>query len=473
MRFKKILINEGKNTSIFFITTTLTSILSFLIIPLYWSKLSLSDYGVIAVSEIITGILGLILGLNLDQGLTRFYHEWSDDNLINGVSSIWTTYILVIFLMAPFVYFFCYIFSGFLFPKINFFPYINLGIIIGILSPLEKLPMVLFRMEEKPYLFSFSTISNFLITNLISVVLIFKYNLGAEGYLMAVVTSKVIMNLYYFYYLNVNYGLNISYKVITEPIRFSVNFILNDVISILSTQGDKFLIQLYLDIRILGIYTICLKFGNLFTSLHTVIKTSFVPLLLKSARNSEELKIIKHIVPFYVTPLFIGLLGVTYFSKFIIEIIGKEEYFITINYLPVVCLALFIPTLYIYYAPGIFLSKKSTYVLAPTVLSSLLFLILSYFLIPYFGFYGVIISKVISALGYLFFSIYLSHKLYEWGNDYKFLLKISLISSFYILVHYMFLEDSFVLNLLIFTSYFIFICYLLLDKYQKNNLLIL
>ena len=67
--FSKILKAESKDTLIYVLSTFITGFGSFLIIPLYWSKLSLSDYGIIAVIELISGFLKIFLGLNLEQGI--------------------------------------------------------------------------------------------------------------------------------------------------------------------------------------------------------------------------------------------------------------------------------------------------------------------------------------------------------------------------------------------------------------------
>jgi O-antigen/teichoic acid export membrane protein len=474
LSYKKILLKESKNSTIYFISTLITSVASFLIIPIYWSKLSLSDYGIIAVTEIISNTFAIFLGLNLEQGLTRFFHEWEDNEKKIATSSVWIFSWISIFILAPIFYLIIYLFSNKLFPNIKFFPYINLGIIIGFLVPLEKIPFVLFRMLEKPLHYSLSNILTFILTNSFAIILIYQYNYGVIGYLYAIIISKTLLSICYSLYFSCNYTFNLHLKYIIEPLKFSINFILNDFITILSSQGDKYLMQMFLELRLLGIYSICLKFGAIFTSLHSIIKTSFVPFLLKSSKNKDELKLVKDSVPFFVTPLFIGLVGVSFFSGYLIHFIGKSSYYDVIEFLPFVCITLFIPTLYIYYAPGIYLSKKSIFVLAPSLLSTIVFLLCSYFLMPLFGIYGLIESKFISGLCYLSFSIYLSKKLYNWDNNYKFLFIISSTTILFISFSFYIKQQNFINNFyLSITTFIIFniiVGLILKNLYTKINL---
>ena len=288
MNFKKILLKEGRNSTIYFLSTLITSVASFIIIPIYWSKLTLSDYGIIAITEIVSNTLAIFLGLNLEQGLTRYFHEWDDNIKKSATSTLWIFSWLAILVIAPILYLIIYLFSNTIFPNLEFFPYINLGIIIGLLAPLEKIPFVLFRMLEKPFLYSISNILTFFLTNTFAIIFIYKYNYGVIGYLYAIIISKVLLSLCYVIFFVFNYSFKFHIKYIVEPLKFSFNFIINDIISIVSSQGDKYLIQMFLEIRLLGVYSICLKFGAIFTTLHSIIKTSFVPFLLKSSKSIEK-----------------------------------------------------------------------------------------------------------------------------------------------------------------------------------------
>ena len=83
------LLKEAKHLSIYSIAPVITGIGSFLLIPLFWSRLDPNDYGVIALSGVIGGIFASSLGLCLDQGLTRLYYEWAPDERPGRIFIIW------------------------------------------------------------------------------------------------------------------------------------------------------------------------------------------------------------------------------------------------------------------------------------------------------------------------------------------------------------------------------------------------
>ena len=101
MDFKKLLKAESKDTLIYLISTLITGFGSFLIIPIYWSKLSLSDYGLITITEMIAGYLTIFLGLSLEQGITRYYYEWKESDRKTGLGSLWLTSWISILLIFP------------------------------------------------------------------------------------------------------------------------------------------------------------------------------------------------------------------------------------------------------------------------------------------------------------------------------------------------------------------------------------
>ena len=298
------------------------------------------------------------------------------------------------------------------------------------------------------------------------------YDLGIIGYLYSQIISKIILLVIYTIIMLKVASPVIKFRFIKEPVLFSLHFITPDLISSVSSQGDRYLIQLFLSMKLLGIYSICQKFGSLFSQIHSIIKLSFVPFLIKTtSENPSGNEMFKKMVPFYVSPLFFGFVFLSIFSDNLIFFIDNEEYFSVTDFLPWVFLSLLIPSIYLYYAPGIYLSKKSVYLLYPIISSSVFFFVLAFFLTPIFLLQGLIFSKIISGIVYLGTSLFLSNKLYDLKNDYQFLFFIFSGSLLIILIN-LFINNVFIKNNL-FLEFFLFSIYLFcftvfLKKKWKN-----
>ena len=458
----KHLKKESKNVVLYSITTLVTSLGSFIIIPLYWKKLSPLDYGYIAIAEILSGFLALFLGLNLDQGITRFYHEWQKNYRKFAVGTLLITSWISILCMFPIILLIVYKFHFYIFPNLGF-EIIKLALIISFLSPLEKIPNVIYRMEEKPYLYSLITILTFIINNSIMIYLIFFLDKGVIGYFYAQIITKIILTLINTFFISNFISFKFDLKYLKTPLFFSLKFIPSDFISVITSQGDKYFVQLYLNIYFLGLYSLCQKFGALLTNLHVIIKLVYVPFLIKTNslyKNGKE--IISELSLLYLFPLFIGFVGLSIFSNDIIIFINNAKYFNLNEYLFLVYFSILIPMLYIYLAPGIYLSKKNQFLIYPSIISSGLFLILTPFFIKTFGLHGLIFAKIISGIIYLSICIYFSNKLYNLYFKYKPLIYILSLSILTVT-----LENS-VNNLFLKISFFLIYILLLFNIFRKK-----
>ncbi len=471
MNFNKLIRSESKNSLIYLSSTLITGFGSFVIIPIYWAKLSLSDYGLIAVTEMITGFLGLFLGLNLEQGITRFYYEWSAEGKREGIGSLWLMSWLSILLVFPLFYVLFNFVGTTIFPTVPFDPFIFLGLVIAFLTPFDKIPTVVFRMVQKPMLYASLNILSFIITNGLALIFVFVFEKGVYGYLIAIVISKLVMIIVFTVVLSKFARIIIKWNYIKQTLPFSINFIFPDFISAISTYGDRYLLQIFMNIHTLGIYSVSMKFGTLFNTVHNIIKLSFIPFLIKTTSTivNGDL-IVQRMVPFYVLPLFVGFVGVSYFGDNFILMIGNAEYFSIVDYLPWVCLALLIPNLYMYYAPGIYLSKKSSYLVYPTLASSAVFLALAPFIIPKYSIAGLITLKVLAGLAYIFVSVFLSYKLYKWKNNYSIFSLVVIVSAGFVLLDLLLLKpfnfNSILIEFILFLFY-LAICFLLFKNEWK------
>ena len=64
--------------------------------PLFWRKLTPSDYGVIAIIDMIRVFTGCFLGVGLDQSITRLYYEWDSQERKRNLGTLWISDLAVI-----------------------------------------------------------------------------------------------------------------------------------------------------------------------------------------------------------------------------------------------------------------------------------------------------------------------------------------------------------------------------------------
>lgn len=127
--FSSMLRGEAKSASVYTFSTFITRLWRFLLVPLFWKKLSPADYGLITVTDIAGMIVSIVIGLCLNTSITRFYYEWTVEERKSKIGIIWMmNWFSHIILGVPFIYLFSLV-THILFPDITFYPFVFMGLI--------------------------------------------------------------------------------------------------------------------------------------------------------------------------------------------------------------------------------------------------------------------------------------------------------------------------------------------------------
>src|SRR5688572_14719202 len=62
---------------------------NFMLLPVYWRYMTPSEFGILAITEIVSmGLLG-VLTLCLEGALVRFFHEWPEGERRRRLGALW------------------------------------------------------------------------------------------------------------------------------------------------------------------------------------------------------------------------------------------------------------------------------------------------------------------------------------------------------------------------------------------------
>ena len=462
---------ELKNISAYTSVTFLTSLGSFLLIPLFWSKLSPSDYGIIAISEILSGFLIGTLGLSLENGLTRFYYEWNEKDRKTNTGTVWilswiSNIILGLIIILIFSKASEYIFSG-----VDFFPYILFGILITMLRNFALIPFSLIRIMKKVKMYVFYKLFVFSTTMIALILLILVFDFGIDGYFYAVILSGII-HLFLYFYLMLRLS-RICFKPIKvmDTIIFSLNYIPSAILNGASSKVDTFILQRYADLNILGIYSIALQFANLVSKLNQAIKLSWGPFMYEIVLNKKGIgkNIAAKMSSYYILILFIGCISISLFVDDFVSFTENIKYLPIVDIIPYLTFIFFIGSLNVYLAPGIVMSKKTKLLIYPNIAYFIIILGFGFLLITNYQINGIIFSRFLGQLTFLISSIYLSKKLYYWNSQFRL---VALLSMFYFVIIYsrnLIVFGGLVTGILIDIAFLIFVTVISLFVIQKLN----
>jgi hypothetical protein len=152
----------------------------------------------------------------------------------------------------------------------------------------------------------------------------------------------------------------------------------------------------------------------LILQLHSALKISFLPFLYRAVakKNKGGIAELSQMRLFYVLPLIIFALAISLYIKDFVHWINLTEYFPIITWVPWLIGPALISSCVFYFAPGLFLAKRTDLTWIPAAAQGATVLVCGVILIPSWNILGVVIAKYASAISLFLVTFFLSESFY-------------------------------------------------------------
>lgn len=385
---KKIVTYVGSNFLEAFIT--------FLLIPIFTTKLSKEEYGTLVLYFIFSKFLFPIINLNLHSSASIEYFKREEGNFNNYLKTISIVpvfnllavtsiiYLLVVFDIMPF-------FNG------NFVVFIPLFVWSQFLPNLYTS-----FCQAKNQSFRFGLIKNInaLVNFLFTYILIEYTDFRVESQIIGSFVGNIILSIFLFFALFGKNFLQLSIK--QSDIKFSLLFgmgvVFHSISGVIMSMADRFIIEDLKGLKEVGYYSVGYQITTVITIVATGISRSLVPTVyanLKENSDESKLKIVK-----YIYSIMIGLLCfciIFYLFKDLIFTLLVDSKFNQAKdlILPLV-FGLAFQGFYMFISSIFFYMKKNSLLSTLTIISAIINILLNYILIPKFGSLGAAYATVLT-----------------------------------------------------------------------------
>ncbi len=423
---------EAKHASVYAACALLTKLGQILLLPLFWEKLTLADFGVIGVTDILMGFLAPIWGLSLDASISRFYYEWPEAERRRRLGGIWLASWASILILGSLSILLIAFVGRWLFPEVPFAPYLVLGLTYAMLQKMRDTTFTTIRIIQKPLIYASYSAGVFVAFVTSSVYFVLIADQGLFGYLLALNVSELVMLLGCV-------GLMLRFSTpairntgLRESLRFSLPLIPNAFIGNLSSVTDRFLLQRFAPVEALGIYTLALRFTGLIGLLHSGLKMSFAPFIFRTAsvEGSTAPEKIGFVRLYYLLPLFIAGFAIVAYIRPFVRLVGQPQYLPVCDYVPLLLGPAILLTFNAYYASGLLLAKRTELLWIPTTVKLILLVATGVFLVPLYQLPGVVASQYITTTGFVVAGIILSQKYYYIPANWPQVISLSALLAF-------------------------------------------
>ncbi|TYB33018.1 MAG: oligosaccharide flippase family protein [Flexistipes sinusarabici] len=392
-----------KGASVYSIGQILTKASGFLLIPIFTYYLTPSEYGIVGYMQMILQLFATILMFGFYGAQTRYFYEFKDNAKKIGEYLFSTN----IFLMTVLV-FICMvitlwgksIYSLLNIKDIPFYPYVVLTVWTAFLQIMNQM-VISFNMAAKKYkrvaalqFLQFASMSIF------SIIMIVYFKKGALGRIEGLFYGQLVFFLIFYFNYAKNFTLNFKSEYVKYALAFGVPIVFHLLAGVLHNSADRFILEKFVSMSQLGLYTVGYQLGMVMSILVTAINQAWQPNYfdLMSSDSSDENKKYENRKYFAYWMFIISsicLFGIL-FTKEILFLLTPSEYHGASGIVQVILAGYFMQGLYYFAASPIFFYKKTKILPFLTGSSALLNIILNLIFIPIYGIYGAAVATLIS-----------------------------------------------------------------------------
>lgn len=410
--------NLFKASAIYTVANIFSRGIGFFLLPIVTLYLTPEDYGVLDLYTVFSTLVGVVLGLELTQGIARYSNESTFLEKVSLLSTtVWFIVIVYAFAICGFL-----VFSE----QVNFLligstEHVEIFSLVAIIMVLTKLGNVLqaqLKWDLKPKYYTAVSIlyTTVFATSVYTTLVV--YNLGLKGYFISqliaststLLVSAVLNRKYLKFIMSID-----SFK---RLFKFSLPLVFSSLTIILSTYIDRIAIRHFLSLDDLGIYGIAFRFATLSSILLVGVQSALLPLIYKEYKRSETKAKLKDAYYLFYTIMLTSICFFSFFSKELLIVLTSEVFYTAAVLIPILSTAVFFNGMYIF-AVGIAIEKKTKVYVYVGVFSLIANVILNIIMIPLMGLLGAALATLFTSLGSYTIYIFNSQKYYQVSYNFK------------------------------------------------------
>lgn len=380
-----------KNTVIIAIGKLSTQIVSFLLLRLYTSKLTTSEYGTYDFLVTLSTFLLPIITMLMEESMFRFLIDAEDLKSKKRVITATIAYTAVGTLAFSII-------AGIVMGIMKY-EYAVVFLLFIISNVLIGLSNALARGTGKIKLYSFS---NFILgasTIVLNIVFIVNFKLGVSGLLWSntvansVTAIVVLMKLHLPQFISIK---DLNKKTLSEMLRYSIPLVPNNLSWIIISLSDRLMLTWMAGANANGIYSIANKFPNIIYTFYGFFSTAWkesAARILKEDNKTQYYNSIYRDIKFFLKAIVLGLIATMPFAFPLLVDSSYNEAYI---YIPILVISIYYTNMSNFYG-GIFTAYKNTKIMgSTTVVAAIINVGLNLILIPKFGIWAATLSTLIS-----------------------------------------------------------------------------
>ena len=385
-RFKKLF----SDTAVLGLGTFGSKLLVFLLMPLYTTWLSTSEYG---AAELITSTANLLIPLacvGIANGIFRFAAERESDQ-----RAVFSTSIALLGIGS----------GAFLAlsPLLLLFDYFAASawlIVLYVLSAnLQSVAAQYVRAIDRTMLFSLQGILNTLLTVACNILFLVAFDMGVTGYVLSVIVGNLATTVFLVVAAKLwrVFSLRaIDRRLMRELLVFSLPMVPTTVCWLITDLSDRYMVTYFCGEAVNGVYSAAYKIPTVINLISGIFMQAWQFSAVAQASDDEGCKkFYSDVFRGFLSVILIGAAGLILFSRELTAILLNSAYADAARYMPTLISAAALEAVVAFLATVYMVRKKTMHSFLTAILGTGLNVALNLCLIPVWGALGAAIATLI------------------------------------------------------------------------------
>lgn len=411
------------NTLLLMIGNFSSKLLVFLLVPLYTSVLSTSEY---ATSDLLTTTINLLYPfatLMISTAVMRFCLDKIQD----------TKQLLSIGLFIELI--------GFALVAVGSLFFFNYGDLKGYRAfflvgfagySLYTLLMEYAKGCEKVALYSFAGVCNTIVLIVSNILFLLKLGLGIKGYLLSMVMAYwvtiVVLVVGSKAWKDIISPAKIEKSYVKKMLTYSIPLMPNSISWWISNSSDRYIMKMFRGLAELGVYSVSYKIPSIMATVSSIMISAWEMSAVDDFGSEKSRKFFSQIYELWINVYIIVCTVLIIFVKLLAYILFQKEFFEAWHLVPILLFASIFSGLSSFLGTVFTAAKETHSIFVTTMAGAIINIILNFVMIPFWGGYGAAIATAIGYLVTFFARLVGSNKIIKLDVNHKeHILKLSFV----------------------------------------------
>jgi len=368
---------------------------SFLLLPLLTRYLAPRDYGIVGSVTAFSLLLGLVLQLNFNSAVMRFYGDFEDESerqeftgSLIVFSIVWSIAIVVLLnIFGP-------VLLNHVYKEVRFEPYLRIGIWIALFNTMAVLPLALMQIQQRPGMHRLFTIGTFLLNTLFMLVFVVHFGMGAYGALIGQLIGSGIAAIAHLALARPYMTPAISGKVLRMCLGFSMPLLVYSLGGWAVDTSNRLFIERFVSLDQLGLFNIASQFAMILGYLLNGVGLAFTPLFYETVRMPDGARTLARFGLIYIAAAFgLGLL-LAVFSKDAIDLMTQPRFHGAYRVVPILTATQALTSFWHLIVNPLMLKKRTGSLMGIMLGSAVVSIGLNVWLVPKYGIVGAALAAL-------------------------------------------------------------------------------